>query len=64
MHDFLRAYYHFKSADWAGNTPFPLASWSADELAKLPRYYVMDLDKDMAETVGRRDAVRRADRGV
>ena len=26
-------------------------SWSAGELAKLPTYYVMDLDKDMAETV-------------
>jgi pimeloyl-ACP methyl ester carboxylesterase len=51
VHDFLRAYYHFKSADWPGNQPFPLASWSAAELAKLPRYYVMDLDKTMAETV-------------
>ena len=51
VHDFLRAYYHFKSADWKGNRPFTLAAWSAEELAKLPRYYVMDLDKDMAETV-------------
>ncbi len=51
VHDFLRAYYHVKSADWEANAPFPLASWSAGELAKLPRYYVMDLDKNMAETV-------------
>ena len=51
VHDFLRAYYHFKSADWKANKPFPLAAWSAGELAKLPRYYVMDLDKTMAETV-------------
>ena len=51
VHDFLRAYYHFKSADWEQNRPFPLESWSAGELAKLPRYYVMDLDKNMAETV-------------
>ena len=51
VHAFLRAYYHMKSADWPLNTPFPLAAWSADELAKLPRYYVMDLDKGMAETV-------------
>jgi pimeloyl-ACP methyl ester carboxylesterase len=51
VHDFLRAYYHVKSADWQANVPFPLASWSAGELAKLPRYYVMDLDKNMAETV-------------
>ncbi len=49
--DFLRAYYHFKSADWEGNRPYPLKSWSAPELAKLPTYYVMELDKDMAETV-------------
>jgi pimeloyl-ACP methyl ester carboxylesterase len=48
---FLRAYYHFKSADWAGNRPYPLKSWSAGELAKLPTYYVMELDRDMAETV-------------
>jgi pimeloyl-ACP methyl ester carboxylesterase len=51
VHDFLRAYYHHKSADWPGNTPRPLQSWSARELAKLPTYYVMDLDKNMAETV-------------
>ena len=51
LHDFLRAYYHMKSADWKANTPFRLASWSAGELAKLPRYYVMELDKTMAETV-------------
>jgi pimeloyl-ACP methyl ester carboxylesterase len=51
VHDFLRAYYHFKSADWKDNKPYPLQSWSANELAKLPTYYVMDLAKDMAETV-------------
>lgn len=51
MHAFLRAYYHVKSADWKGNTPFPLQAWSADELAKMPTYYIMDLDKGMAETV-------------
>ena len=51
IHAFLRAYYHMKSADWSGNRPFPLAGWSAEELAKLPTYYVMDLDKGMAATV-------------
>lgn len=51
VHGFLRAYYHMKSADWPNNTPFPLADNSASEMAKLPRYYVMDLDKGMAETV-------------
>jgi pimeloyl-ACP methyl ester carboxylesterase len=51
VHDFLRAYYHYKSADWKDNKPYPLQSWSASELAKLPTYYVMDLANNMAETV-------------
>ncbi|CAN5496790.1 alpha/beta hydrolase [soil metagenome] len=51
VHDFLRAYYHHKSADWPGNAPYPLQGWTADELAKLPTYYVMDLARNMAETV-------------
>jgi pimeloyl-ACP methyl ester carboxylesterase len=50
VHDFLRAYYHHKSADWKDNQPCQLTSWSAGELAKLPTYYVMDLAKTMAET--------------
>src|SRR5438552_12319433 len=51
IHAFLRAYYHHKSADWKQNRPFRLKAWTAEELAKLPTYYVMDLDKGMAETV-------------
>ena len=51
LHAFLRAYYHMKSADWTANKPFPLKARTAEEWAKLPRYYVMDLDKGMAETV-------------
>jgi len=51
IHNFLRAYYHFKSADWKENRPFPLTDNRAGEMAKLPRYYVMDLNKGMAETV-------------
>jgi pimeloyl-ACP methyl ester carboxylesterase len=51
VHAFLRDYHYLKSADWKSNQPFPLESWTAEELAKLPRYYVMDLDKGMAETV-------------
>jgi pimeloyl-ACP methyl ester carboxylesterase len=51
LHAFLRAYYHMKSADWKQNKPFPLASWTATELARLPHYYVMPLEKGMAETV-------------
>jgi pimeloyl-ACP methyl ester carboxylesterase len=51
IHAFLRAYYHYKSADWKGNTPHPLTAWTASELAKLPTYYVMRLQQGMAETV-------------
>jgi pimeloyl-ACP methyl ester carboxylesterase len=51
VHAFLRGYFHYKSADWAGNKPFPLKSWTAGELAKMPTYYIMDLHKNMAETV-------------
>jgi len=53
IHAFLRQYYHHKSADWPHNNPFPLASWTAEELAKLPHYYVMEHDKGMAETVAK-----------
>jgi pimeloyl-ACP methyl ester carboxylesterase len=51
MHAFLRAYYHHKSADWAGNQPFRLAGPSAVELARMPTYYIMDLARGMPETV-------------
>jgi pimeloyl-ACP methyl ester carboxylesterase len=51
LHAVLRAYYHYKSADWKGNKPFRLKSLTAEELAKMPHYYIMDLDKGMAETV-------------
>ncbi|MGH1575009.1 alpha/beta hydrolase [Methylobacterium sp. P31] len=51
LHAFLRAYYHSKSADWRANDPHPLKARTAEELAKLPTYYIMDRDKGMAETV-------------
>ena len=51
VHTFLRDYFHHKSADWVHNRPHPLRDWSAGELAKMPEYYIMDLDKGMAETV-------------
>jgi pimeloyl-ACP methyl ester carboxylesterase len=51
LHAFLRAYYHMKSADWKANRPTPLAARTASEWAKLPHYYIMDLDKGMAEQV-------------
>jgi pimeloyl-ACP methyl ester carboxylesterase len=51
LHDFLRAYYHHKSADWPANKPYPLAAWDATSLAVLPTYYVMHKDQDMPATV-------------
>jgi pimeloyl-ACP methyl ester carboxylesterase len=51
VHAFMRGYFHYKSADWHGNRPHPLKSWSAEELAKMPTYYIMDRDRNMAETV-------------
>ena len=50
VHAFLRAYYHYKSADWPGNKPFKLSSFTASELAEMPTYYIMDFAKGMAET--------------
>jgi len=51
LHAFFRAYYHYKSADWKGNTPHPLKARTAGEMAQIPTYYVMERDKGMAETV-------------
>ena len=51
IHDFLRGYYHFKSADWEGNIPYRLAARTAQEWAKMPNYYIMQRSQGMAETV-------------
>lgn len=51
LRDFLRGYLHVKSADWKANNPYPLKAWSAEELAKMPYYYIMPRDKSMPETI-------------
>lgn len=53
VHAFLRAYFHVKSADWEPNRPYRLGGWRAGELARLPTYYIMELNQDMAATVAR-----------
>ncbi|HZX88199.1 MAG TPA: alpha/beta fold hydrolase [Reyranella sp.] len=53
VHAFLRAYYHHKSADWKANKPFELKGWTAEELARMPTYYIMDLADGMAATVAK-----------
>jgi pimeloyl-ACP methyl ester carboxylesterase len=45
LHAFLRAFFYVKSADWPGNKPHPLKARTAEELAQMPTYYVMDLGK-------------------
>src|SRR5207249_10530545 len=51
LHAFFRAYCHYKSADWKGNKPHALKARTAEEMAQIPTYYVMEKDKGMAETV-------------
>ena len=51
LHAFFRAYYFYKSADYTGNNPHPLKARTAEEMAQIPTYYVMEKDKGMAATV-------------
>jgi pimeloyl-ACP methyl ester carboxylesterase len=51
LHAFLRGYIHVKSADCKQNAPYPLEGWTAQELGKLPFYYVMPLQLSMPETI-------------
>ena len=51
LHNFFRAYYFFKSADYPGNKPHPLKARTATEMAQIPYYYVMLKDRGMAENV-------------
>ncbi len=51
LHRFLRDYYHAKSADWPVNHPQRLASWDAEELARMPDYYIMGLTDTMPQAV-------------
>lgn len=51
LHAFLRAFFYVKSADWPGNKPHPLKAPTPTELAQLPTYYVMELDKTLSQTV-------------
>ncbi len=51
LHAFLRAYFHVKSGDWTANSPAPLPGASPADFARLPTYYVLPRDADMAATV-------------
>ena len=54
LKEFFRGYFFQKSADWKGNTPVPLRARTGEEMARMPRYYIMDRAKGMCETVGAR----------
>jgi pimeloyl-ACP methyl ester carboxylesterase len=56
---FLGGYFHAKSADYSGNNPRPLKEWSAEEVSKMPEYYIMRKDKTMPETI--RDMTKNED---
>jgi pimeloyl-ACP methyl ester carboxylesterase len=52
LKEFFRGYFYFKSAQHPKNqNVFELKEWTADELCKLPEYYVMPLDSTMPQTV-------------
>jgi pimeloyl-ACP methyl ester carboxylesterase len=51
LHKFLRAYYHMKSADWKSNNPYDLISWTAENIAKMPEYYIMKSNENMVQAV-------------
>jgi pimeloyl-ACP methyl ester carboxylesterase len=51
LHNFMRAYYHSKSADREDNAPQVLTDFSAAQFGRMPNYYVMQRHWDMAATV-------------
>ncbi|MGH1357324.1 MAG: alpha/beta fold hydrolase [Burkholderiaceae bacterium] len=51
LHQFLRDYYHAKSADWPGNSPHPLEEQSPQALAVMPHYYIMEQNQTMPQAV-------------
>ncbi|KAF4972981.1 hypothetical protein FZEAL_9441 [Fusarium zealandicum] len=53
LRDFLSGYFHIKSGDFTYNEIHPLKSWTAEELAVMPYYYVMRADLTMRENVER-----------
>lgn len=53
LETYLRGYWHLKSADWDKNKPHPLKEWSAEQLAVLPEYYVMQKDDTFPESIAK-----------
>ncbi|KAK5170616.1 uncharacterized protein LTR77_005205 [Saxophila tyrrhenica] len=53
LEEYLRGYFHLKSAEWDKNAPHPLKEWSAEELAVMPEYYIMKKDDTFPESVAK-----------
>ena len=51
LKDFLKAYFYMKGGDWPENRPRELAGWSAEALAEMPTYYIMDRADTMPAAV-------------
>ena len=51
LKNFLRSYFYFKSFDYKGNKPFKLKNFKAEEISKMPEYYIMKLNLGMSQTV-------------
>ena len=51
LRDFLRGYFHVKSGAYTRNKPRPLRSWTAEELAVMPHYYIMRADLGVRENI-------------
>ncbi|CAK4032405.1 related to epoxide hydrolase [Lecanosticta acicola] len=51
LENYLRGYFHLKSADWDKNDPHPLEAWTARDLEVMPEYYIMQKDDTFPQTV-------------
>ena len=52
LHNFLRTYYHVKSADWkTNNGPRSLGGFSPGAFASMPYYYIMPRSQTMPECI-------------
>jgi pimeloyl-ACP methyl ester carboxylesterase len=51
LQTYLRGYFHVKSASWERNNPHPLEALTAEQMAKMPHYYIMPLQSTMPEVV-------------
>lgn len=51
LEEYLRGYFHLKSAAWARNDPKPLKEWSAQTLESMPEYYIMQKQHTMPQSI-------------